>query len=92
MFQQINQTDTFGIDTYIPRAAAEDKQLSPLQLRALWLKHLINEQEQLNKDEESRSPLTLELRAKHFLPELDDQSIPLRVDFGIKAHDKKLVA
>jgi len=69
MFQQSNQTSqtySFGIDTYKELGVIEVQQVNRLALRDLWIHHIRNEQEQFDKEDANRHPLTRELKARNF--------------------------
>ena len=68
----------FEIDPFRMDSQAKQSQMvvTPLLLRELWTRHLIHEQNQLDRAERLRSPLQAEFATQNFFGhEVDDRSI-----------------
>lgn len=66
MFQPSHQSYVFGIDSYPVLAGMRNSEVNPVQIRDLWISHLLYQQEQFNKQDANRRPLALALEARNF--------------------------
>ncbi len=65
MFDQTSQFNTFEIGTN-KHSMNVRQEFNPQNLRSLWVDHLVNEQQKLNKEYAQKHPLAVEFQSRKF--------------------------